>query len=559
MNEIKAMPLRTKVVLVSLQLLVLSLFTASSPRAQGSVQRPQLAQIQGQTLNAITNEPVRKVSVSLQSLDVSKAPTAAVTDANGAFLLRDIEPGRYRLWAERNGYVRSGFGAKRAGSPGTVLVVDAGQNLRDLALKIMPQSVITGRVFDADGEPVADVRVQALAFSYVRGKRQLVADQDCMTNDLGEYRLHGLAPNRYLISASYRPREDSETRDQLPDSRRDAADFEETYAPTYYPNRTDAASATPISVTGGEQVSSLDLTLLRIRTGRIRGKVNGRNVSIVMLFPRDSGGIPITDRNAATTPDSQGNFELHGVAPGSYVLFAQSPEGSARTPVDVYGSNVNDVNLVITPNLEVRGRLLSPDGGTVRLGDRRVFVSLQPRDIPLNVPANTVKSDGTFLIPNAPPDTYAVNVRNLPEGYFVKEIRIGPNKLTDGTLNLTGGPTAGYLDVLLSKSGGELVGTVEEAESHTVPGATVTLVPEGGNRSALYLYQLTTTDQYGAFSLKNVAPGEYRVYAWEAIDNGAYFDSDFLKMYKDFGVSLTVEEKSHASLKVKLIPAGSSQ
>jgi hypothetical protein len=277
-----------------------------------------------------------------------------------------------------------------------------------------------------------------------------------------------------------------------------------------------------------------------------------------MLFPRDSGGIPITDRNAATTPDSQGNFELHGVAPGSYVLFAQSAEGSARTPVDVYGSNVNDVNLVITSNLEVRGRLLSPDGGTVRLGDRRVFVSLQPRDTPLNVLANTVKSDGTFLISNAPPDTYAVNFRNLPEDYFVKEIRIGPNKLTDGTLNLTG-PTAGYLDVLLSKSGGELGGTVEEAESHTVPGATVTLVPEAGNRSALYLYQLTTTDQYGAFSLKNVAPGEYRVYAWEAIDNGAYFDPDFLKTYKNFGVSLTVEEKSHASLKVKLIPAGSSQ
>jgi len=241
------------------------------------------------------------------------------------------------------------------------------------------------------------------------------------------------------------------------------------------------------------------------------------------------------------------------------VLFAQSAEGSARTPVDVYGSNINDVNLVITPNLEVRGRLLSPDGGTVRLSDRRVFVILQPRDTPLNVLANSVKSDGTFSIPNAPPDTYAVNFRNLPEGYFVKEIRIGANKLTDGTLNLAGGPTAGYLDVLLSKSGGELGGTVEEAESHTVPGATVVLVPEAGNRSALYLYQLTTTDQYGAFSLKNVAPGEYRVYAWEAIDNGAYFDPDFLKMYKNFAVSVTVEEKSRASLKVKLIPAGSSQ
>src|SRR5262249_40560459 len=155
--------------------------------------------------------------------------------------------------------------------------------------------------------------------------------------------------------------------------------------------------------------------------------------------------------------------------------------------------------------LEVRGRL-SLDDGTVRLGDQRIAVNLQPRDTPLNVLANPVKSDGTFLIPNVPPDNYAVNFRNLPEGYFVKEIRMGPNKLTDGTLNLTGGSTVGYLDILLSRSGGELSGTVEEAEAHTVPGATVTLVPEGGSRLALYLYQTTTTDQYGGFLLKGIAP-----------------------------------------------------
>jgi protocatechuate 3,4-dioxygenase beta subunit len=498
---------------------------------------------------------VKKVWVSLQRLEANTASVSSVTDANGAFLLRDIEPGRYRLWAERNGFVRTGFGAKSVGSPGTVLVVDAGQNLRDLAIKIMPQAVITGRVFDQDGEPVADVHVQALAFEYVRGKRQLVADRDCMTNDLGEYRLHSLAPNRYLISAAYRPREDSEARDQLPGTGRDAADLEETYAPTYYPNSTDAASATPISVSGGEQVPNLDLTLLRVRTGRIRGRVSGRNVA-VMLFPRDSGGIPSTDRNAVAVPDSQGNFELRGVAPGSYILFAKSAEGSARTPVDVYGSNVNDVNLVITPNLEVRGRL-SADDGAVRLGDQRIAVSLQPRDTPLNVLANVLKPDGTFVIPNVPPDNYAVNFRNLPEGYFVKEIRTGANKLTDGTLNLTGSPP--YLDVLLSRSGGELIGTVEEAEGHTVPGAIITLVPEGGNRLALYLYQTTTTDQYGAFALKGIAPGNYQAYAWEAIDSGAYLDPDFLKMYKNSGASVTLEEKSRASVKLKLITVGSSQ
>jgi Carboxypeptidase regulatory-like domain len=549
---------KNKFVLVVLPLLVASVLGVPGSCAQSGAQQRNLAQIQGQALNAITNEPVRKVWVSLQRLEASNASATTLTGANGVFLMRDIEPGRYRLWAERSGYVRSGFGAKSVGSPGTVLVVDAGQNLRDLALKIMPQAVVTGRVFDQDGEPAADVHVQALRFAYVRGKRQLVADRDCITNDLGEYRLHSLAPNRYLVSAAYRPREDSEVRNHLPGSGREASDLEESYAPTYYPNSTDAASATPISLSGGEQVPSIDLTLRRVRTGRIRGTINGRNAA-VMLFPRDSGGIPITDRNAATVPDSQGNFELRGVVPGSYILFAQSGGGSARVAVDVYGSNVNDVDLAIAPNLEVPGRLSLDNGAAVRLGDRRIAVTLQPRDTPLNVLGNAVKSDGTFLIPNVPPDDYAVNFRNLPEGYFVKEIRMGPNKITNGTLNLTGGSTVGYMEVLISGSGGDLSGTVEDSETHSVSGATVTLVPEGVNRLALYLYQTTTTDQYGAFSLRGVAPGDYRAYAWEAIDSGAYLDPDFMKTYKGLGTSLTVAEKSRENLHLKLIPSGSSQ
>jgi hypothetical protein len=544
-------------------LLLLTLLGAGISRAQQNVQQQELAQIQGVVWNAVTNEPVRKALVTLQRLDTEKVAAATLCSANGQFLLPGIEPGRYRLWAERSGYVRSGFGAKRVGSPGTVLVVDPGQHLHDLALKVMPQSVITGRVFDADGDPVPDVHVQALAFTYVRGKRQLVAARDSITDDVGEYRIHGLSPSRYLISAAYRPKENPEVHGlEVGSTGRDTSALEDTYAPTYYPNSTDPAHASAISISGGEQVSNIDLTLLRIPTARIHGNVSGafngsrdRNV-VVMLFPRDAGGIPSTDRNAATVPDGQGNFELTGVARGGYILFAQSAEGSARMPVDVFGSNVRDINLVIIPNLEVRGRLRLNDS-PIKIADWRTILSLQPRDVPLNIVANTVKSDGTFLLSNVPPDSYAVNFRNLPEGYFVKEIRMGPDTITDGTLNLTGASTVGYLDVVLSRSGSELSGTVADAEANNVPGATVTLVPEGSRQLALYLYRTTTTDQYGAFSLRDIAPGEYRAYAWEAIDSGAYLDPDFLKTYKGMSVSVTIGEKSRANLQVKLIPAGS--
>jgi hypothetical protein len=170
--------------------------------------------------------------------------------------------------------------------------------------------------------------------------------------------------------------------------------------------------------------------------------------------------------------------------------------------------------------------------------------------------ASSVKSDGTFLLSNVPADIYALNLRNLPEGYCVKEIHMGTSAIPDGTLNLTGS-VAGLLDIALSRSGAELSGVVTDSETHKVPGATVTLVPDKSRLNALYLYQTTVSDQYGGFSFRGIAPGDYSVYAWEVIDGGAYLDPDFLKIYESFGTALTVEEKSRENnLQLKLIPAG---
>jgi Carboxypeptidase regulatory-like domain len=539
-------------------LVLIGLTPPSVVSAMGDAQRPKTAQVQGQVLNALTNEPIRKAHVSLQRLDAKNPSIVTLTDSSGQFLLSDVEPGRYRLEAERTGYIRGAFGAKRIDGPGTALVVEQGQQLRDLVFKLMPQSVIAGRVLDEDGEPVPDVHVQALGFAYVRGKRQLDPVQDSVTDDLGEYRLHSLVPNHYLVSATFRPRENPQAQN-VGGKDGDSTALEETYAPTYFPNTVDPARAGEISVAGGEQVRGIDLVLLRTPTARIRGRVASALTArqdlnaVVTLFRNDAGSI--TGRSLAAVPDNRGNFEIRGVTPGGYILFAQTREGSARMPLDVYGSNINDVNLTITANLVVRGHM-SLEGGPVQFDDRRVTVSLQPRDTSLSVIASSVKSDGTFLLSNVPADIYALNLRNLPEGYCVKEIHMGTSAIPDGTLNLTGS-VAGLLDIALSRSGAELSGVVTDSETHNVPGATVTLVPDKSRLNALYLYQTTVSDQYGGFSFRAIAPGDYSVYAWEVIDGGAYLDPNFLKTYESFGTALTVEEKSRENnLQLKLIPAG---
>lgn len=524
--------------------------------AQGVPSRTQLGQVQGRVVDAKTGDPVPRAHVLLQKIQSQDSPITSSTDGSGQFVLLSAEPGQYRLWAERRGYLRAVFGARRYDSPGAVLVVDAGAHLRDVTLHIMPQSVIVGRVLDEDGEPVQDAHVQSLESSYVRGRRQLVAVQDTVSNDLGEFRLHSLGPGRYMVSAAYR------ATSEATGAREGESALEQIYAPTYYPNTIDPNAAVLFSVAAGEQVRGIDVTLLRTPTARIRGHVtnplagrSGGN-SMVVLFPRDSGGIPSTDRNTAATPDGMGNFELRGVTPGSYLLTAQWDYGSAKLPIEVGSSNINSVNLTISPNPDVRGLLRLDNGGTVQLGNRRIVVSLQPSETLLSIIAQTVNTDGTFMLSNVPPDTYAFNVTGLPDNYCVKDIRVESERLADGTLNLAGGSLVGALEVVLGQSCGNLEGVVADADGHSFDGATVVLVPQASRQHALYLYRTASTDQSGRFSLQGIAPGDYHLYAWEAIEGGAYLDPDFVHAYEEQGVNVSVEQYSRATLQLKLIPAG---
>src|SRR4051812_44614071 len=121
-----------------------------------------LGSIHGQILNAVTGEPMKRASVSLRRLDSRGQPVAGATDAVGQFSLTGIEPGRYRLFAERNGFVRQEYGARGPERTGTTLTLDKAQRLNGLAIRLTPQAVITGRILDEDGEPVRGVNIQAM-------------------------------------------------------------------------------------------------------------------------------------------------------------------------------------------------------------------------------------------------------------------------------------------------------------------------------------------------------------------------------------------------------------
>src|SRR5262249_31003167 len=134
----------------------------------------------------------------------------------GRFAFTGLGAGRYQITAERQGYLRQNYGARKYSNGGTPLVLAKDQNVRDILFKLSPQSVIAGKVLDEDGDPVANVQVRAWRYGYRNGKKQWTQAGNGQTSDIGEFRVPNLDPGRYLVSANPGNRQNGQNMMQSP-------------------------------------------------------------------------------------------------------------------------------------------------------------------------------------------------------------------------------------------------------------------------------------------------------------------------------------------------------
>jgi protocatechuate 3,4-dioxygenase beta subunit len=484
------------------------------------------------------------------------------TDGAGRFAMAGIAPGKYRLSAERNGFIVTQYGSRGPGKAGTLLTLEPGQNSSDLAMRLTPHGVIAGRVLDEEGDPVSGVDVQVMRLQYMQGRKQMARAGGASTNDLGEYRAFGLAPGRYYVNAT------SHQNRMLPET-------EDEYVTTFFPRTTDAAAAAPIDVAPGAQLRNIDIALAKMHTATVKGHVasevappaageNARRTNLnVMLMARNAmvvgGGFT---RGAPVTPE--GTFEFQGVTPGSYFVVGQANgQGknlTARTAIQVGSSNVEGVSLVIRGGVPVSGRVRVEGETTASIAQVRVVV--QPAEVGGivfgSIPAQQVKPDGSFQLEDVGPDRYTVSINGLPEGFYLKSVRSANLDVLAGGLEIAGGSPA-PLDVVLSPNAGQVTGVVLDANTQkAAPNVVVVLVPqEKERRDREAFYRTTASDLAGQFTFKGVVPGEYRVYAWEEAEYGAWMDPDFMKPLESRGQAVSVSEGGRPAVQVNLIPADS--
>src|ERR1039457_5042154 len=205
--------------------------------------------IAGRVVNAANGEPVRRARLILRRADNpsggsgSPGAYATLTDGHGTFAMKGIEPGKYEFSAQRVRFAETSYGARRPGRAGITLSLDAGQQLTGVLFRLTPHAVIAGRILDQDGDPVEGVQVRTERYRYTMGKRQLVPSGYASTDDLGEYRLFGLAPGRYYLEATYRS-----FGTLMRASRPASKAVEESFVPTYYPGTIDIGNATAIEL-----------------------------------------------------------------------------------------------------------------------------------------------------------------------------------------------------------------------------------------------------------------------------------------------------------------------
>jgi hypothetical protein len=516
----------------------------------------------GIVVNSATKEPVSRAVVyaRAQVSGVQRAPGAsAITDASGRFALAGLPPGHYNITAERSGYITANYGALRPGRAGMPLALEAGKDVQDLILPMAPFGVIAGRVLDEEGEPAVGIPVQVLTIGYQNGRKQFLRSTTANTNDLGEYRAYGLAPGKYYVSAAG-------VGSLYANITAEKAANEE-YVPVYYPRVIDPLAASPLTVAPGAQLRDIDLRLLKARTVSVRGHVRMEGLDAatrasVTLWPR-GGMVPNSTRTSGVSAD--GTFDIHAVTPGAYILKASANQRGktiiVNVPVNVGNTDVDGVDTVIRGFTAVEGRLRIEDASDPLWTQWKI--SLQPFDsgglIYVNMSGTKLTETGAFRIEDVGNERYSVMISGMPPSLYVASIRSGSIDVLAHGLE-TGGGAVAPLEIVVRPNPGQITGTVRDASTREpAMGATVVLVPEDKDllQQSLFFRSVGTAPD-GRFTVKNLRPGDYRVYAFEDIEHSAWLDPEYLKPFEARSEKISVREGGAQSLQVTLIPADTS-
>ncbi len=581
-----------------------SLVLAAQTPTVGTSTEPKPGRIEGRVANAMTNEPVRKATVTLiaapqqgsqqgpqrqpggpQFGGGAGSRLAVTTDAEGKFLFESVSPGQYRLSAEKAGFVREGAGgmAGIGGGPmggramaslgiGSTYKVSEGGSTSGVILKLMPQGIASGKILDEDGEPFGQVRVTISEWNHAVSPARFQPVGSAETDELGNFRISNLAPGRYYLSAEKSGGlSNGRARGAMRQATRSAPIVagEETYAyaRTYYPGVEELEQAQRIDIQAGQEMSGISLTLRKRRVYVVSGTLAGVNPeSRYMVQLAKSGG---TAANLAEMMMGGGGMGLMGrvqdgrfavtnVLPGSYSIRVTEVADRrlrlvARGEVAVSNADVMNAAVAGVSPASIQGRISIEGQNEVTQNLQTLRVEYRSLDGGFGFGGQNMQigPDGSFRLNDLSPERYGLTLAAERLNMFVKSMTVNGQDIRTSGLDLRNGGV-GQVSIVLSPKVASLNGRVQLAEG-AEPGAILAFQqpydPKGFG--AKVLRASVQTD--GSFTLSNLAPGAYKLFAVEEVNSKLMNDPEWQATQASEAMTVEVGESGSKSVALRQI------
>lgn len=520
-------------------ILLLALMCASAA-AQHQTSTPETSNevTSGTISGSIVNErgePMPGANVFLRALGTQNAGRTTAADAEGRFRVTGLEAGLYHITGFSPAYV-----IQPPDADGGPFYYRVGDTVR---VEMVKGGVITGTVVNAAGEPVVGIRVRALCIRDQKGQDRppQLGNAERATDDRGIYRIYGLAPGTYIVTAGGGGNQSYQLSPY------------ETDVPLYAPSSTRDA-ATEFTVRGGEETTA-DIRYRSEPGHTVSGivKVNGNNAASVMLMPVDEGFMPVG--NVMQAPGGRG-FEILGIGDGEYQIiateFPTNVMGVTTMPdiamseakrITVKGTDVTGIELITRPASSLSGRIaLEPSKAPACQGKRKPLLAetliellRHEKDagtLFMRMMSGAMSPDakGAFVFRNLSPGRYRLNPSFHARFWYLQSISIGAPSTTAPARGATPkidpavswtvikpGEKLSDLTITLAEGAASVRGKVPVAEGATIPsGTAVYLVPAEADKAVDVLrYFVTNVSADGAFTLNNLPPGRY----WGLLQN----------------------------------------
>lgn len=477
--------------------------------------------IAGTLVSKTDGHPLAHARVTIRDVKNTDKFVSLVTEEEGKFEFSGIPAGKYSLTGSKRGYISAAYDQHDQFS--TAIVTGAGLDTETLLLKLAPAAVITGKVLDEAGDPIRRANVSVYYDDHSSGVDQIHVSRSAQTDDQGIYEITPLSPGTYFLSVTAKPwyalhpMSESDSRSRKTNSQDQGEtntydrSLDAAYVTTYYPDATDADSATPIPVRGGERIE-VDMHLNPVPALSLTFRVpeDGKG----FMYPQLQQSSFDSDTFVQTGPVrriSPGVMEISGIPAGKYNvrLFGGGTQ-MQMNGVDLTkdGEEIDTSHSEAMSTVKVSAQI---SGDATPLSQLRVGLRSGHRLLSAWRPLD---DKGEAELPQIPAGKYDVQVWGPPKPYSIAHITADGATVSGRSVTVPAGASASISLTLVGGSS-EIEGTAKHA-GKPFAGAMVVLVPRNPERDH-DLFRRDQSDLDGTFSLHNVVPGAYTLVA---IENG---------------------------------------